>query len=143
MRPPGPRWRIPSGPPSTPYIGTVTKTIASVCLWCGESFPRTAGPGRPRQYCRRSHRQRHYEARRLGERRQIQPDEVLVSRRVWEQLRDALYRLQTATEDVAMDIVAGKPTKQEYVEALAHMTEAVRQLQEVSVEPLALRDSAS
>lgn len=108
-------------------------------MWCGEPFSKSTGPGRPRLYCRRSHRQRHYEAKALGERRGIGRDEVLLSRTAWEGLRDALYRLQTATEDVAMDVASGRPTKAEYIEALAHLTAAIRDLQEVSVEPVALR----
>lgn len=39
-----------------------------------------------------------------------------------------------------MDLMAGRPTKGEYVEALAHLTTAVRDLQEIAVEPLALGD---
>lgn len=77
----------------------------------------------------------------MGERRGLGKDEVLVSRRVWNQLRDALYRLQSASEDVAMDVTQGKPTKAEYVEAIAHLTQAIGELQEVSVEPLAVADA--
>lgn len=40
-----------------------------------------------------------------------------------------------------MDLLAGRTTKAEYVEALAHLTTAVRELQEVAVEPLAYGDS--
>ena len=126
-------------------IITVTKSTTAMmlpCAWCGEPFPRSKGPGRPRRYCRRSHRQRHYEAKALGERRGIGRDEVLISRRVWDSLRDALYRLQTSAEDVAMDLSQGKPTRAGYVEAMAHLTQAVRELQEVSVEPLAVFDEA-
>jgi hypothetical protein len=72
--------------------------------------------------------------------RGIRPDEVLLSRRTWEALRDALYRLEAASEDVAMDLMAGRPTRAEYVDALAHLTAAVRELQEIAVEPLALSD---
>lgn len=109
-----------------------------ICRWCGGEFLATPGPGRPRLYCRASHRQRAYEARRLGESRQLLPDEVLVSRRAWEALRDALYRLEAAAEDVAVDLEMGTPTKTDYVRALAHLSEAVRQLQDVSVEPVAI-----
>lgn len=77
----------------------------------------------------------------MGERRGLAQDEVLVSRRAWDQLRDALYRLQAASEDVAMDVMQGKPTKAEYVEALAHLSAAVRELQDVSVEPLAVAEA--
>jgi hypothetical protein len=98
------------------------------------------GPGRTPKYCRPSHRQRAYEARRLAADRGIGPDEVLISRRTWEHLRDALYRLESASEDVAMDLLQGKPTKAEYVTALGHLSSAVRQLQEIAVEPLAITD---
>jgi len=108
------------------------------CAWCGAAFAPRSGPGRPRRYCRPSHRQRAYEARREALRRGIGPDEVVVSRRAWERLRDALYGLEAAAEDVAMDLAAGRPTKHDYVEALAHLTEAVRALQEISVEPAAI-----
>ena len=72
-------------------------------------------------------------------RRGIRADEVLLSRRSWERLRDALYRLEAAAEDVARDLGAGRPTRADYVEAIAHLTEAVRELQEISVEPNAAR----
>lgn len=110
------------------------------CEWCGGEFAISPGPGRPLRYCRRSHRQRAYEARRLAGERGISPDEVLISRRTWEHLRDALYRLEAASEDVAMDLLRGRPTKAEYVEALAHLSAAVRDLQDVAVEPIAVGD---
>lgn len=112
--------------------------ISMQCRWCGGDFLRTPGAGRPKEYCRPSHRQRAYEARRLGESRKLAPDEVIVSRRAWDALRDALYRLESAAEDVAIDLTSGAPVKADYVQALAHLTEAVRQLQDVSVEPIAV-----
>lgn len=108
------------------------------CAWCGGAFATSSGPGRPRRYCRSSHRQRAYEARREATRRGLGTDEVLLSRRSWETLRDALYRLESAAEDVAGDLVAGRPTKADYVDALAHLSNAVRELQEISVEPTAV-----
>ena len=110
------------------------------CEWCGERFAVAAGPGRKAKYCRPSHRQRSYEARRLAGDRGLGPDEVLISRRTWERLRDALYRLEAASEDVAMDLLQGKPTKAEYVEALGHLSAAVRELQDIAVEPLAIAE---
>ena len=110
------------------------------CEWCGVDLPKVAGPGRPRRYCRASHRQRAYEARLVAERRGIGSDEVLVARRSWDALRDALYRLQAAAEDVALDLTHGRPTKASYVEALGHLSHAVRELQDVAVEPIALHE---
>jgi hypothetical protein len=108
------------------------------CAWCGGAFKVARGPGRPQRYCRKSHRQRAYEARREAKRRDLGPDEVLISRRTWEYLRDALYRLEAAGEDVAIDIGAGRPTKTDYVEALGHLSASVRDLQDVVVEPTAI-----
>ena len=99
-----------------------------------------SGPGRPARYCRRSHRQRAYEARREAERRGLSPDEVLLSRLAWDRLRDALYRLEAAAQDVVLDIGSGRPTKADYAEALGHLTAAVRELQEIAVEPTAMTE---
>ena len=100
------------------------------------------GPGRPAKYCRRSHRQRAFEARREAQRRGLAPDEVVLNRHTWERLRDALYRLEAAATDVALDVGSGRGTKADYVEALGHLTAAVRDLQEVAVEPTAISESA-
>jgi len=117
-----------------------SRTTRLSCEWCGERFDVRSGPGRKAKYCRPSHRQRAYEARRLAADRGLGPDEVLLSRRTWERLRDALYRLETASEDVAMDVLQGRPTKAEYVTALAHLSAAVRELQDVAVEPIAVAE---
>lgn len=124
---------------STPVYDYVT-VMNVVCVWCGDPLPGGTGPGRPRRYCRTSHRQRAYEARRLAERRGLSDDEVLISRRTWDRLRDALYGLETAAEDVARDVLRARPTKKEYVEALAHLSVAVRDLQDVAVEPIAIAE---
>jgi hypothetical protein len=39
-----------------------------------------------------------------------------------------------------MDLLSGRPTKTEYVQALAHLSSAVRDLQEIAVEPIAVGD---
>lgn len=42
------------------------------CAWCGEGLPEHSGRGRPRLYCKRSHRQRAYEARALPDTRTVE-----------------------------------------------------------------------
>lgn len=62
---------------------------------------------------------------------------MLLSRAAWDRLRDALYRLEAAAEDVALDLASGRPSRSDYIEAIAHLTDAVRELQDISVEPAA------
>jgi len=116
----------------------VTESMVNHCVWCGGVIVATPGPGRPARYCRRSHRQRAYEARREAQRRGLAPHEVVLNRHTWEQLRDALYRLEAAAQDVALDLGSGRATKTDYVDALGHLTAAVRELQEIAVEPTAI-----
>lgn len=55
-------------------------------------------------YCRRSHRQRAYEARRVAEARGLDADEVLLSRDTWIGIRDAIYVAEAAARDAEMDL---------------------------------------
>lgn len=95
------------------------------------------GPGRPRRYCRDSHRQRAYEARLLAERMGLASDEVLVGRQEWDRWRDRLYVLVAALEDVESDL-AGRPSAAEYQAAFRHLYAAALPLREDRLEPRAL-----
>jgi len=98
------------------------------CAWCGGGFARSQGRGRPRRYCRASHRQRAYEARRFAQRRGLSTDEVLLSRQTWERLRDALVDLQNATQDVARGIPANEPPSAKAVAAIGRLAATVADL---------------
>lgn len=98
-------------------------------------MPTPRGRGRPRRYCRPSHRQRAYEARRAAQRRGLGPDEVLLTRHSWLALRDALAHLQDVGGRVAKDIAAGELPQADYVQAVGRLNAAVAELQAVAVEP--------
>jgi hypothetical protein len=74
------------------------------CRWCGRGFEPTRGPGRPREYCRRSCRQRDYEARRRAAERGLDEDELILSRTELNELRDRLYVLAETVKDVEADL---------------------------------------
>ncbi|NNC91601.1 MAG: hypothetical protein HKN80_03820, partial [Acidimicrobiia bacterium] len=95
------------------------------CPWCAELLPATTGPGRPRRYCRRSHRQRHYEARRLAAAQGLGADEVLLSRQLFDAWRDRLYELEAAIEDAEQDL-GEAPALREYTEAFQGLLMAAR-----------------
>lgn len=77
------------------------------CAWCGARFSRAASPGRPSIYCRRSHRQRAFEASKRGQDRGLSGGEVLIDGADWASLRDALYTLDAALEDSETDMRDG------------------------------------
>lgn len=69
------------------------------CRWCGRTFAITPGPGRRREFCRRSCRQRAYEARAAGARARAGPDAIVVSERALADLQDRLWVLECALRD--------------------------------------------
>ena len=75
------------------------------CRWCRRPVEQS-GVGRPRVFCKRSCRQRQFEARAKAARHGLDESELIVVRSELEQLRDELYVLQCAVEDVERDISA-------------------------------------
>jgi hypothetical protein len=111
----------------------VTKTLAPTvrdttkrCRWCGRPFAAAEGPGRPREYCRRSCRQRDYEARRRAAEAGLGEGQLVVSRAELDALHDRLYELEAAIEDVDRDLAAGRPRAREYRDALEWLLAAAR-----------------
>jgi hypothetical protein len=74
------------------------------CGWCGRKVDLVPGRGRPRGYCRRSCRQRAYEARQRALELGIGDAEVVLRRVELADLRDRIYVLQCAIEDVDRDL---------------------------------------
>ena len=88
-------------PTARQYIVTVT---LYQCGWCGRGFEPTPGPGRPRRYCKRSCRQRDYEARRRASERGLDEDELIITRSELNELRDRLFVLAETIKDVEADL---------------------------------------
>jgi hypothetical protein len=102
-------------------------------------FAVSGGQGRPPKYCRRSHRQRAFEARCLAARMGLESGEALVDAAALERLRDRIYALESALEDVESDL-RGDPSDVEYREAFRHLYAAASQLRDGCVEPRAVLD---
>jgi hypothetical protein len=98
------------------------------CRWCARPFTVAAGPGRPRLYCRRSCRQRDYEARRQAEDLGLGDARLVVARAELDALHDRLYELEAAIEDVDRDLAATTPGEDDYREALDWVLQAARPL---------------
>ena len=101
----------------------VTVDGATRCSWCGRAVPRPA-VGRPRRYCRDSCRQRAYEARRRAERAGLSAEHVVLGPEQLADLRDRLYVLQAALDDI--DAGGWAPR-----DALAHLYDAAQPLRQL------------
>ena len=100
------------------------------CKWCGRAFELVAGPGRPALYCRRSCRQRDYEARRRAGELGLGETELIIAKSELDALRDALYVLEAAVEDVDKDLADAADDPVEVRRALDWLLQAARPLLE-------------
>jgi hypothetical protein len=107
------------------------------CAWCGRRFIPNPGPGRPRRYCRPAHRQRAYEARTLARSHALTDDQVLMASERMDAIRDLLYRIETAMDDVDSDL-AGDASEGGTRQALWHLYRACAEVRTISLEPMAV-----
>jgi hypothetical protein len=100
---------------------------ASRCRWCGRRFVPQLGPGRPRAFCRRSCRQRDYEARRRATEVGLDTTELIVARDQLHRLYDELWVLDCAIHDVDQDLAHAR-TIADHRAALDWLLDAARRL---------------
>jgi hypothetical protein len=90
-------------------------------------LPEPAATGRPRRFCKEVCRQLAYQARRRSAELRLGEGELVLARRQLDELRDGLYVLQCAVDDVDRDLAdRASPSRQELQEALAWLLEAAR-----------------
>lgn len=83
----------------------MTKPPAKVrCRWCGRGIDVRPGPGRPREFCKAGCRQADYVARQRRAEVGLGESELIVARDQLEALRDRIYVLEAAIEDVERDL---------------------------------------
>lgn len=112
----------------SPHVAARRRTTAT-CAWCGREFE-TSNRGRPRKYCRPACRQRAYEQRRGIVGTSIPEDAVIMAPHRAEELRDNLYELRCAAEDIstAAQEGAGAEELQELCAELVHLAREIEKL---------------
>ena len=91
-------------------------------------MPERAGPGRPRLFCGQSCKQRDYEARKRSAELGLSESELVMTRDELERLRDAMYVVEAAVEDVDRDLAAAGADPAEVKRSLDWLLQAVRPL---------------
>jgi hypothetical protein len=101
------------------------------CRWCRCVLPPAAKVGRPREYCRQACRQWDWVARQRARELDLSESELVVARGALDSLRDDLYILACAVDDVRRDLSAsGKRTERELREALDWLLDAAAPLRD-------------
>jgi hypothetical protein len=80
-------------------------------------------------FCKRSCRQRDFEARQRARAHGLDESEIILTRAELDDVRDKLFVLRCAVDDVARDL-AGSPTKRDYADAVTWLLDACRPLLE-------------
>jgi hypothetical protein len=97
------------------------------CRWCSRPIDPRPGPGRKREFCKPSCRQADYIARQRSSEAGLSEDELIVTRAALDDLRDKLYELEAAVEDVERDLEKAE-SEQDVRDALQWLLEAARPL---------------
>lgn len=106
-----------------------TVTVTQIpCGWCGRRFAVAGGRGRPRRFCKQSCRQRDYEARRRATELGRSEGELVVTREELERLRDGLFVLAAAVEDVEHDLAERGDDPEDRERAYAWLLDAAKQV---------------
>jgi hypothetical protein len=101
------------------------------CRWCRRVLPPSAKVGRKREFCQQACRQWDWVARQRAHELQLSEDELVVARGALDSLRDDLYVLACAVEDVRRDLAApGKRSERELREALDWLLQAAGPLRD-------------
>jgi hypothetical protein len=103
-------------------------TRSERCRRCGRPIDQRPGPGRPREFCGESCRQIEYQRRRRAAELGLSESELVVTRAELDELRDALYVVEAAVEDVDRDLEASPDDPEEVRRALEWLLQAVRPL---------------
>jgi hypothetical protein len=98
------------------------------CGWCRRGLPERRGPGRPRRFSRQACRQAAYVAGRRRDELGLSEEELIVTRQALDDLRDRIYVLEAAIEDVERDLAAEEPTEPELRDAVQWLLDAARPL---------------
>lgn len=94
------------------------------CAWCRQPIARSDGPGRPKKFCSQKCRQWDWVSRQRAAELELSENELVVARTELDELKDLVYVLQCAVQDVRTDIASGRQTQQSLRELLDWLLDA-------------------
>ena len=106
------------------------------CRWCRSPLPTSSGAGRPREFCSQACRQWDWVARQRASELALSEDELVITRTERDKLRDQIFVLRCAVQDVEQDLDPSiDPTTRDYKAALSWLLDAARPLVQDQSQP--------
>lgn len=104
------------------------------CLWCRVPLAVPEGAGRPRRFCSQACRQWDWVTKQRSKELNLSEQELVITRAELDDLRDRIYVLACAIEDVQDDVRPDvDPTTRDYRSALEWILEAARPVVETGL----------
>jgi len=96
------------------------------CRWCRHTIAARQGRGRPREFCSQACRQWDWVARQRAADLKLAEDELVVTRTELNDVRDRIFVLACAIDDVAEDVDNKRMTLEAMRESLRWLIDAAR-----------------
>ncbi|MBM3638871.1 MAG: hypothetical protein FJW98_05475 [Actinobacteria bacterium] len=101
-------------------------SAAVKCRWCRHTIATRQGRGRPREFCSQACRQWDWVARQRATELKLAEDELVVTRSELNEIRDRIFVLACAIDDVAGDIDNKRMPLEAMRESLRWLIDAAR-----------------
>jgi hypothetical protein len=105
------------------------------CRWCRHVLAAATGPGRPKEFCSQRCRQWDWVSRQRASELALSENELVMTRDELDALKDQIYVLHCALNDVQTDLASPRQTKESLLEMLGWLIQAAEPIATASLTP--------
>ena len=105
------------------------------CRWCRHVLAASTGPGRPKEFCSQRCRQWDWVSRQRASELALSENELVMTRDELDALKDQMYVLHCALNDVQTDLASPRQTKETLLEMLGWLIQAAEPIAAASLTP--------
>ncbi len=105
------------------------------CRWCRHVLVASSGPGRPKEFCSQRCRQWDWVSRQRASELALSENELVMTRDELDALKDQMYVLHCALNDVQTDLASPRQTKETLLEMLGWLIQAAEPIAAASLTP--------
>ena len=123
------------------FVMTISKDTAGQqgidkrCRWCRHVLAAATGPGRPKEFCSQRCRQWDWVSRQRASELALSENELVMTRDELDALKDQIYVLHCALNDVQTDLASPRQSKESLLEMLGWLIQAAEPIAVASLTP--------